>query len=58
MTGVTIHRADNGWILEYTRYCATTKEIYDNEERLLTRVHQLVSKWDVGDRVSILKEQP
>lgn len=55
---VIIRCADNGWILKYTRYLSTTEEIYSDEERMLTRVHQLVSKWDVDDRVSILKKTP
>lgn len=55
---VIIRRADNGWILQYTRYLSTTEEVYSDEECMLTRVHQLVSKWDAGDRVAIVKEQP
>ena len=50
---VTIRQAENGWILSYTRYLSHNEEVYSTQEDLLTRVHQLIGKWEAGDRVVI-----
>lgn len=42
MNEVSIRRADNGWIAQYSRYLTPVEEVYTNEECMLTRVHQLI----------------
>lgn len=51
---IIIQQVDNGWIITNITSGGKT-EVYLEEERMLTRVHQLVSDWDVGDIVSITK---
>lgn len=58
MNEVCIRRADNGWIVQYQKYLSPLEEVYTNEECMLTRVHQLLSKWESGDRIAIIKDQP
>lgn len=53
---IQIERVDNGWIVTDMDFGGET-EVFRAEEEMLTRVHELVSDWDIGDKVSIIKER-